>query len=421
MRCTLLRTVPAVLASLGLPDQSQAAAGASTSASSSSSATTTAANQPSKLALAVVAAGRGQQTGLLGQLHALLTTCVKCASDLNRSALVAAAAADTPAGGSSSSSSTWFGKPCAEQVQDPDFLNIMAAGLTRGLGPQPGLTGTPQQARDMAQLLVQAAGTANSEALMAGLNKRSKCTAGQFGGTLSVISSTAAAAAALGRAIGAAAAAVTNAGGGGSSSQAGQTAAAASAPLMSLIGRCLFLTGSALAAAHSDAPGLQDSEFDSFSSDVATLLSCLDLVAADNSCQQLLAPSSSSTAAFAKLRAGLRQQQQQQQQDVNTPPTSRAVADRLCVSGLSAQMQAVGAALCGVIGGSVGVCGNPGCSALSELSEAALVTAGGGKKGRGKCSGCDACSYCSRCEQRQGGGVAMEVVMGLFGCWAVTV
>jgi hypothetical protein len=314
-RSLLLRDVPAALTSLAQSGDATA---------TSSSAARTAAG-PSKLA-ALIASSSQRQLRL--QVHALLTTVVKCAAGLNAKALrnaVAAAPAPAASGSSSSSSLRDAWTPPSSTLADR---------------------------------------------------------VGQFRGTLELINSAAAAAAALGRAVSQAAA--------GSSSTVPLTA-----PFVSLIGRCLHLTGTALEGASKE-PQLGAAEFSSVSTTLATLLSCLHWVVADTACcrELLSSTGAADAAAVDSLRTSLQQQLAQLQ---GSGLQGLAVAAMLCDSGLAGQLQSVGGAMCGVV---TGVCGNPACSSLSELSEIALVTPGGGKKGCGKCAACASVSYCSRCVQQ---------------------
>jgi hypothetical protein len=227
-------------------------------------------------------------------------------------------------------------------------------------------------------------------------------------------------AAALGRAVSAAAASAkgtrasdascsssgpSSSSSGPSSNRSVQQPGQLAAPFVSVIGRCLYLTGAALsarlAAVSKEAPvQLEAAEFSSCTRSLTTLLSGLEWVAAEPACLSGRTGAAQDASAVSRLCSSLRAELGSLQHPTAVAEggqgvlQGRAIADRLVQSGLAAQLQAVGAGLCGV---TTGVCGNPGCTALSELSEIALVTpSGANTQGSGKCSGCGASSYCSR-------------------------
>lgn len=139
------------------------------------------------------------------------------------------------------------------------------------------------------------------------------------------------------------------------------------------------------------------------------------MVADTGCCQELLASTGAADAAANNsLRTSLQQQLAQLKGPGGEGLQGQAVADMLRDSGLPVLLKAVGAAMCGVV---TGVCGNPACSSLSELSEIALVTPCGGKTGCGKCAQCCVVSYCSRwvCVQ-QGCGCANTAKCTPLGC-----
>lgn len=200
----------------------------------------------------------------------------------------------------------------------------------------------------------------------------------------------------------------------GATASSGSSSAAVAAPFVSLLGRCMLMVGGGIAAALDSRRPMQATEFSTVPEVLQVLLGCLHWLQTEAACCSLLdaAIVGGGGGTAAELSAGL---QQQLMDTAAAPAPSRwfvarlwsrlsgaasssstdghAVAVKLYETGLAAQLQEFGGALCAIV---PGVCGNPGCRALTEMSELALVAAVPGKKGCGKCSGCGACSFCSR-------------------------